>query len=423
MEGLSEKSLERFSGSLSNPQLDLDEVKELLNFLGQQYGEYANAIAQRERQLREIDKQLEISLQQLKHLQKPTTKESYSNYSIIISIEPTITDNFELEISYLVNRVIWTPIYDLRATSSTNILNLTYLAEIKQRTGENWTGVKLTLSTGKPSLGIVPPKIEPWYINGKKNGFFPSYSENYSEGNFEELEALLAGDNNHNNQKNYLQIQQEKATTKSHSVVTFPLEQNVNIPSDGAGYKVSIFNSNYFYKTQYVAIPRLIAFAYLEATVTNTSDSITLLPGKANIFRDGTLVGTTQLDHVPPSKKFNLNLGIDEGLQIERNLVEREVELLASNYRRTTYAYRLVITNLRDRKTTLKLIEQLPVSRDETIKVRLLSTRPEINLGKMGELEWLLTLQPQPKRLCKREIYYQFIVEHPTDITVVSLDI
>jgi uncharacterized protein (TIGR02231 family) len=169
-------------------------------------------------------------------------------------------------------------------------------------------------------------------------------------------------------------------------------------------------------------VPRLFSFAYLEATVKNNVLGATLLPGKANIFRDDALVGTTQLEKVAPGEEFKLNLGVDEGLKVERELAEREVELMG-NYRRTTYDYRLVVTNLRDRATTIRLIEQLPVSRNEQIKVHLKSTNPPIGLGKMGQLEWLLALPRQSRGKHKRELYYQFTVEHPADLTVVSLDI
>lgn len=145
-----------------------------------------------------------------------------------------------------------------------------------------------------------------------------------------------------------------------------------------------------------------------------------MLPGKANIFRDNTFVGTTHLENVSPGQEFKLNLGIDEGLKIERQLVERQVDKkLIGNQRRTSYAYRLIITNLRQVQASLTLKEQLPVSRNEQIKVRLTLTNPKIQLGEMGLLEWAIELPPQGKQ----DVYYQFVVEHPPDLTVSGLDI
>jgi uncharacterized protein (TIGR02231 family) len=169
-----------------------------------------------------------------------------------------------------------------------------------------------------------------------------------------------------------------------------------------------------------VAMPRLVSFAYLQANVKNNPNGATLLAGKANIFRDNVFVGTTGLENIAPAQEFKLNLGIDEGLKIERDLVERLVDKrLISNQRRITYSYRLIVTNLLEKEVNLKLTEQLPVSRNEQIKVRLSRSNPQIQLGEMGILEWLLTLPPQERR----DIYYQFNVEYPPDLMVVGLEI
>lgn len=418
VEGLSEKSLERYSGALATPQLNLGEIGELLSFLGQQYGEYANAIALREKQMREIDKQGEICIHQLKQIQKPTAKEAYTKYSIIVAIEPTGAGEFELELSYLVDRVVWTPVYDLRSSNSSHQVHLTYLAEVRQKTGEDWTNVKLTLSTAKPALNLLPTKLEPWYISAKRNDLFGSISLPDNEDDFAELEALLSEDNDRAKTPTLPPIDRGD---KFNGTVSFPIKQSSNILSDSAAYKVSIASENYPCQTEFVTIPKLHGLSYLEATVKNTSN-LFLLPGKITIFRDNVLVGSTQLETVLPGNKFKVNLGYEEGLQIDRKLVEREVEANGRS-RRVTYGYKLVITNLRSKKTTLRVIEQLPVSRDEEVKVQLLSTRPEIQLGTMGELEWLLAIPRRAKGAGKQELYYQYTIEYPAEITVLSLDI
>lgn len=417
VQGLSEKSLEGFSGLLAPAQINLDEIGELLKFLGQQYGEYASAIAQRERQVRDLDKQLEILRQQLKQIQLSPCKESYTSHSVIVAIGPAGAGDFELEVSYLVSRAGWTPLYDLRTSSNSDRMNISLLAEIRQKTGEDWTGVKLTLSTAKPTSNTLPPKLQPWYVSGRKNNQLPQGDDDFAE-----LEALLADENDTTKKQYFLSAEKVVGQAiKSDAAVTFPLDRDSDISSNGAAYKVMIFSDDYPCRIEYVAVPRLISFAYLEATVTNNTNGVTLLPGKANIFRDRTLVGTTQMENIVPGQQFKVNLGIDESLKIDRDLVEREVQLIG-NYRRTTYGYKLAIANLRTQKSTLRLIEQLPVSRDEQIKVHLFSTRPEIHLGEMGQLEWLITLPRQSKRQRKKEIYYQFTIEHPAEITVVSLE-
>ena len=104
-------------------------------------------------------------------------------------------------------------------------------------------------------------------------------------------------------------------------------------------------------------------------------------------------------------------------MKIERDLVEREVDKrFIGKLRKITYGYRLKITNLLDTEANLELIEQLPLSRNEQLKVRLNRTNPQIQPGEMGTLQWGLSLTPQEKQ----EIYYQFTVEHPPQLTVMD---
>ncbi|WP_392531105.1 mucoidy inhibitor MuiA family protein [Nostoc sp. C117] len=424
IEGLREKTQEPFSQSLSRKNLSLSETLDFLNFLGSQYSEYAIASGECKSQQQELDKQLQALRTSLQKIQTLHPQESFS---LVVGVDVSGEGEFELEVSYLVNRASWTPLYDLRFSTSSDIVHLSYLAEITQSTDEDWIGANLTLSTAKPGLGTLPPKLEPWYIDtvrpqmtrqrlsrfAAQPPLLPSIAAPAGEENWQEQDEATEDS----------LIPAETVTaevSKEGSVVTFKLNSSGNIPSDGAPHKTTIFNDDYPCNFDYVAMPRLVSFAYLQANVKNSPNSATLLPGKANIFRDNVFIGTTGLENIAPGQEFKLNLGIDEGLKIERDLVERLVDKrLISNQRRITYSYRLIITNLLEKQVNLKVTEQLPVSRNEQIKVRLIRSNPQIQLGEMGILEWQLTLASQEKK----EIYYQFNVEHPPDLMVVGLDI
>ncbi|MBE9000141.1 MULTISPECIES: mucoidy inhibitor MuiA family protein [unclassified Nostoc] len=423
--GLREKTEEPFAQSLSRKNLSLSETLDFLNFLGSQYSEYAIASGECKTQQQELDKELQALRASLQKIQTPHPKESLS---IVVGVEVAGEGEFELEVSYIVNRASWTPLYDLRFNTTSDIVHLGYLAEITQSSGEDWIGANLTLSTAKPGLGTLPPKLEPWYIDAPRPQMLrqrrfaaqppllPSIAEPPAS-------AARADWQEEDQGADDVLIPAETVTaevSKEGSVVTFKLNGGGNIPSDGAPHKTTIFNDDYPCNFDYVAMPRLVSFAYLQANVKNNPNGATLLPGKANIFRNNVFIGTTQLENIAPGQEFKLNLGMDEGLKIERDLVERLVDKrLISNQRRVTYSYRLIITNLLDKEVNLKVTEQLPVSRNEQIKVRLSRSNPQIQLGEMGILEWQLTLPAQEKR----DIYYQFNVEHPPELMVVGLDI
>ncbi|MEG4335307.1 MULTISPECIES: mucoidy inhibitor MuiA family protein [unclassified Microcoleus] len=428
VEGLSEKSVGFFSSSIAKQQVGLNETGELLNFLGTNYLKYISAIAQHEKQQRELDKQIEALQQQLRQVQTPHSQQSFN---IIVAIEPSGIGNFELEVSYVVMRARWTPLYDLRVNTNNNQINLNYLAEVNQNTGEDWTGVALTLSTAKPGMGMLPPKLESWYIDILRSksppaefhraGMTRSMASYDSKSGANEVALAMMTEPSVSAAPEPIEAQTATAQiSKEGGTVSFQVGGNTKIPSDGTPHKVTIFGENYPFKPEYIAVPRLVSFAYLQAVVVNPLTGATLLPGKANIFRDNTFVGSLQLENVSPGQEYKLNLGIDERLKIERELVERQVDKkLIGQQRRTSYAYRLNVTNLQQVQVHLTLQEQLPVSRNEQIKVRSTLTNPKIVAGEMGVLEWIMSLPPQ----AKQELYYQFVVEHPPDLTVTGLDI
>ncbi|NET01479.1 MAG: mucoidy inhibitor MuiA family protein [Sphaerospermopsis sp. SIO1G1] len=422
--GLGNKTEEPYAQSLSRKNLSLSETLDFLNFLGSQYSEYAIASGECKSQQQELEKQLKTLRTSLQKIQTPHSQE---NLSISVEVEVTGTGEFELEISYVVNRASWKPLYDLRIDSDKNVLHLTYLAEVNQTTGEDWVDVPLTLSTAKLGLGALPPKLKPWYIDTNKvrtqaplnaqrsmspppasaillpdPAMFPKTAKQDKEQDFIDAEMIVT------------------QASKQNNVVTFQLDYCGHIPTNGTSYKMTIFQADYPCHFNYLGIPSVVSFAYLQANVKNPHDGVVLLPGVANIFRNTIFVGTTQLKNIAPGQEFKINLGTDEGLKIERNLVERWVDKKSTDSQRcVTYSYRLVITNLLNQVAKLNLTEQLPISKNEQIQVRLTGSNPQIELGEMGILEWNLVLAPQQQQ----EVYYNFTVEHPPELTVLGLDI
>lgn len=426
---LSEKAADRFSRSLAQQQVSLAETRNLLIFLGQRYDDASETIAQHDREYAQLQKQIQALRQQIQQIQTPRPQESYR---LAVNLASAGAGDFELEVSYVCDRASWKPLYDVRVSSTENCVHLTYLAEVMQTTGEDWSHVALTLSTAKPGLGTLPPKLTPWYLDvfhlqppapapmmAAPRG--REAAKAAPGGSDDEVSGSLFGSYDAAPMLQSLIAEAPEARiTNEGGVVTFAINGGNNIPGDGRFHKITIFNDAYPSQLQYIAMPKLVSFAYLQAVVTNPSGGATLLPGQANLFRDNCFVGTSPLEHIAPGQEFRLNLGIDEGLKITRDLIERKVDKqLIGGQRRITYAYRLVVINLRDQEASLTLTEQLPISRSEQIKIRLNRTSPQIQLGEMGVLEWSLSLEPKGTQ----ELSYQFTVEHSPALTVSGLDV
>ncbi len=74
-----------------------------------------------------------------------------------------------LDVTYMVNDASWSPEYDIRTDNSQSLLKLMYKAKVKQSSGEDWSNVKMTLSTGNPQKDKYLPALKPYIISKSYN--------------------------------------------------------------------------------------------------------------------------------------------------------------------------------------------------------------------------------------------------------------
>lgn len=95
-----------------------------------------------------------------------TVRTSKSAREAVVFVNQTRPDA-TLRLNYLVDRASWSPSYNLRSTASNGRtsdageVTVEYLASIQQMSGEDWTDVKLTLSTATPALVSSAPVLGP----------------------------------------------------------------------------------------------------------------------------------------------------------------------------------------------------------------------------------------------------------------------
>jgi hypothetical protein len=65
----------------------------------------------------------------------------------------------QVRLNYLVGAATWHPQYRIHAGSEKDPIQLEYLAAVEQKTGEDWAGVDMTLSTAQPQLNASPPEL------------------------------------------------------------------------------------------------------------------------------------------------------------------------------------------------------------------------------------------------------------------------
>lgn len=434
IEEMASSAAKRYAQSLADGRSTLASVGELLDYLQAQSMEVHQARAALETRKRENAAQ-QVALQnRLQQLRSARTKKAQS---VSVLVESSGAGAWDLELSYVVPGASWKPLYDARVSlllpstpedELTGKLSLSYLASITQRTGEDWNDVAVSLSTARPNLGSLPPKLTPIYVDVQQqyaSGGAISRARAQAgageDSDVVEMLSALAPAMSMPSQAAPTPIQAQIETAEVQSegaTVVFQLPRRLSVPSDGQPHRAPISNPEFSCKLDYVAIPRRSEWAYLRATVQNES-ALSLLRGEASIFRDEMFIGKTALKNVAPGEEWQMFLGPDEQVKARHELTRRDVEKnLMGNVRYQTFGYKIEIENLKAHRVQLELLDQIPVSRHEQIKVKLKNAQPQPQADEMGILKWELALASQ----AKRELIYESVVESPRDVNLVGLN-
>src|ERR1019366_240158 len=201
---------------------------------------------------------------------------------------------------------------------------------------------------------------------------------------------------------------------------SFKIATAASVPSDNSPQKVPITSARLNAAPEYLTVPKRLTTAFLTAKVFNTSE-FPLLSGAMNVFLDGTFVATSGLRTVMPGEKFDLALGADEGIAVKYKRVNKFTEDtgLTNSGKRITYEYLLTVQN--NKRTTERVIvaDQVPISRNEKVVVKLLSPdAKEVKPSDAATLKWSLDLKPGEKR----ELTVKFAVEYANEVNVVGLE-
>jgi uncharacterized protein (TIGR02231 family) len=415
-----------FAESLAKGESSLDNFSAMLDYVGAQMRELDAGRATLVIQKRE-NETLQNALGA--RLEQWEDEDLSTEHVVAVLVESSGEGQWQLELSYVVSGASWTPLYDARVSTlaEQERFELGLNALVTQRSGEDWQDVALTLSTARPGLGTLPPKLEPVWLNDRR--YEPVMASEFARPRTAMMRAAPAGESEEGgfdemqrapSPPAMIEAQHVEATIESVSegaTVEFKLPHHLSVPGDGQTHRVSIATREFPSKFDFFSIPRRVELAYGRATATNNS-GLSLLEGAVSVFRDGVFVGRAVLKNTAPGGEFSLFLGPDEGVRAKRELVSRETDKnFLGSQKRVHFAYSIEVQNLKPRVVNLAVQDQIPVSRSENIKVKLRSSSPEATAGDLGLLNWELVLQPNEKRTLR----FDYGVEAPRETTIMGL--
>jgi len=338
---------------------------------------------------------------------------------VSVTLEVTSATRAEVDLSYHTSDVAWRPLYDLGLTG--DVLTVSYLAEITQRTGEDWPAVDLAVSTTRRGLHETLPELSPWYIGRVRPLPHPPVAPQMLSMRSQITAGPLAGAPPAPAAMGEPLEEAMPLTAEigdSGAGLVYRIPRPLAIPSDGNPHKTAIARFELDARLDHLAVPVLAPEAYLRATMTNVS-RLLLLPGPARVFHDGQFVGETEIETVAAGEEFELQLGVDDQIRVERELRRRATSKAVIGGSRTIdIAYEITVENHRDGEARISVHDHIPLSSDGEIKVRLRETSPSPSeQSDLGELTWELRLKSGQQA----KIKHRFTIEHPAQVTLTGI--
>ena len=359
-------------------------------------------------------------------LEKLRAKRSETTKTIAVELTTERSGSFEVAVSYVVGAASWRPVWDARLDADAGAMELALRAEITQQSGEDWKDVKLAVSTAEPGRGLYVPTLDSRWLTGapppqvyraKAARGMPASAPSMMARAEEARPMAVARE-----EESY-DLEAPSATAEQGllaATFTTPRRETV----DGSGKARSVALSRFPLKARIarVTAPRIDPSVFLTAKAVNET-GLPLLGGEAGVYVGDEFVGRAPLPETPPGGELELAFGADGRVEVERRVLERKHETAGIVSKDEIFRYRVRVS-LKNRYATpidVRLLDLVPVSRDEKIQVKLLegttaATREDPE--RPGVKIWELKLAAREERAI--ELRYE--VRYPRGFPIQGLE-
>ncbi|MFL5728226.1 MAG: DUF4139 domain-containing protein, partial [Cytophagaceae bacterium] len=338
-----------------------------------------------------------------KQLTQINSLENQPSSEITITVDSKNSVQSKMELRYLIAEAGWAPKYDLRTKGAGAPVELDYRAQVFNNTKEEWDNVRLTLSTGDPSMNMSKPVMETWGLN-YSSGSYRSYGEGRLNYTTFKKENAMDSVKSRTTSVSYSTIEVSELS------VEFNIKDPYTIPADSKPYLVDINEyklENVLY--DYFAIPKVDKDAFLIGKITNW-ESLNLVEGDANIYFNDTYIGKTHLQTNTANDTLELSLGRDRKINIARLKKQdfNSKKFIGLN-RSESFTYEIDIRNNNAVPVKIEIWDQVPVAQENDIEVHVSEISGALHDPVLGKLSWTLNLAPSEAK----KLTISFSVKYP----------
>jgi uncharacterized protein (TIGR02231 family) len=311
-------------------------------------------------------------------LDKLRAKRSETTKTVAVELTTERAGAFELAVSYVVSAASWGPVWDARLDPDKESMELALRAEITQQTGEDWKDVKLSVSTAEPGRGLYVPRLDSRWLTGApppapqiRRAERPSAAPSMARA--APMSKAMAMEEREDRDEPIQMATPQASVEQGLLAATFTTPRRETVDGSGKARSVALSRFPLKAKIARVTAPRVEPSVFLIAKAVNET-GLPLLAGQAGVYVGEEFVGRSPLPATPPGGEIELAFGADGRVEVERRVLERKHETsgVVSKDEIFRYRVRVLLKNRYAASVDVRLLDLVPVSRDEKIEVKLL---------------------------------------------------
>lgn len=322
---------------------------------------------------------------------KNTSVYSKLNYNAICS------NNSKLLVSYPTYNISKNSFYEINVNSKEKTLELKNKSFLTQSSGFDFENININLYTYNYSNAVKPQVFRANYLDIKKPVLRKKVQADVAM-----MEMAAPQMMKSNSVRAVPSFSYNETTTKA-----FFKASNIDLKS---GVKNAVTFSNDKFKTK----------TKIEIDAYSTSNAFYKVNFKSDklystqntkLYLDGTFVGQSYIKEIKKDKDTSLYLGLDSFIDVKKDLIKdmKEEPFFSMSKIKTEKSWKYTITNNSKEEKTITLVERIPVSKHEDIKVSLISNTNYTKKEDNGKISYDIVL----KSGSKTTFDFGYIVEKP----------
>ncbi|MFN4299694.1 MAG: DUF4139 domain-containing protein [Thermaurantimonas sp.] len=403
-----EKLLMENSRLTNSNNLNLQLLRDALQFLQKQLSDVKETRAKTKAQLDELQKEYQ-SLQNQLNQRTNYIKQSYRKVSILVDVK---SDAFyKLNISYVATGVRWNRQQEIDIAEAEEKAYLKNLAQVHSDYIETWRNVKLTLIDKEFNFSEKPLQIRPLRVvfhnglitlrdrNENLNRHKPKIlTPTAVQGAFSPEDA---GD---------VQTRKQQGLDGEIFILTgaYTLSSTKPLQAELSTDTLSI-------RLHYVVAPYMVNKVQLLGVILERTEAISETPSVVRL--NGRPVGINAPEfYSSDSAAFQLGYIKDVTVQRKRENPYSSRSFFG-NTQRDTYEYTISIINRRSTPISITIIDRVPVSTDSQIDVKF-KKADNIQPGRNGVLRWHISVPPGKQY----SVSFTFEISYPKGRTITFME-